>query len=233
MLKYGLWNKARRTHRWPTDGHAVFLERPGRTHNTPHGGQESGPGPRARGSRRRSRSASRQIVAIGQKPDARRQDQNSLGKRDHARILGRNCEESRWGEADHGRGQTWETAIKYRVAPPSLLYEIPTHTHTAHTHTADGVGEEWGGLRGSASFLHSPSLQRARSNPPALGPGRRREYSRPTSRKLAGAVGEGAIIHGLPGAACCSLPPSLPPLAFPRARFFADASPLSSRSHSA
>jgi len=51
----------------------------------------------------------------------------------------------------------------------------------------------WGGAGRTTGigFLHSPSLQRAPSNPPALGLGGRRGHTR-RPRELAGAVGEGA-----------------------------------------
>ena len=53
------------------------------------------------------------------------------------------------------------------------------------------MGRSGAGTTG-IGFLHSPSLQRALSNPPALGPGFDAwGYSRET-RELAGAVGEGA-----------------------------------------
>ena len=49
-------------------------------------------------------------------------------------------------------------------------------------------GEEWGGLRGSASYTALPCSEPP-SNPPALGLGGRRGHTR-RPRELAGAVGE-------------------------------------------
>ena len=51
-------------------------------------------------------------------------------------------------------------------------------------------GEEWGGLRGSASYTALPCSEPP-SNPPALDLGGRRGHTR-RPRELAGAVGEGA-----------------------------------------
>ena len=52
----------------------------------------------------------------------------------------------------------------------------------------------WGGVRRTTGigFLHSPSLQRALSKPPALGPGFDAWGHSRETRELAGAVGEGA-----------------------------------------